>query len=165
LSTRRVGPLATWEIDEDLATTSDHEVIVFSWLPLCSTTTEREGKATPNWNIDRLRVDEQAIKAAGEHWGELSDCRIPISAQAITSELEAEACWIQDSLKAVLDKHAPGRPPNAHSKRWWTDEIKQERRRFGRARREFNGGLLSFDDYRSVRNDYYRHIRRAKRLA
>lgn len=165
LSTGRVGPLATWEIDEDLATTSDHEVIVFSWLPLCSTTTEREGKATPNWNIDRLRVDEQAMKAAGEHWGELSDCRIPISAQATTSELEAEACWIQDSLKAVLDKHAPGRPPNARSKRWWTDEIKQERRRFGRARREFNGGLLNFDDYRSVRNDYYRHIRRAKRLA
>jgi hypothetical protein len=116
LSTRRVAPLATWEIDEDLVTTSDHEVIVFSWRPLCSTMTEREGKATPNWNIDRLRVDEQARKAAGEHWGELSNCRTPISAQATTSELEAEACWIQDSLKAVLDKHTPGRPPNARSK-------------------------------------------------
>jgi hypothetical protein len=67
LSTRRVGPLAKWEIDEDLATTSDHEVIVFSWLPLCSTTTEREGKAMPNWNIDRLCTDEQTVKAAGEH--------------------------------------------------------------------------------------------------
>ena len=118
LSTCRVGPLATWEIDGDLATTSDHEVTVFSWLPLCSTTAEREGKATPNWNIDRLCADGQAMKAAGEHWGELSDCRMPISAQATTSELEAEVCWIQDSLKAVLDKHAPGRPPNARSKRW-----------------------------------------------
>ena len=51
-----VGPLATWEIDEDLATTSDHELVVFSWLPLCSTRPEREGKATPNWNIDLLRA-------------------------------------------------------------------------------------------------------------
>jgi hypothetical protein len=113
LSTGRVGTLAIWEIDEDLATTSDHEVIVFSWLSLCFTTTEREGKATPNWNIDRLRADEQAMKAAGEYWGELSDRRTPISAQAITSNLAAEARWIQDSLKAVLDKHAPGRPLNA----------------------------------------------------
>jgi hypothetical protein len=32
--------------------------------------TERQGKSTPNWNIDQLRADEQAMKAAGEHWGQ-----------------------------------------------------------------------------------------------
>ena len=101
LSTHRVGLLTAWEIDEDLATTSDHEVTVFSWLPLCSATTEREGKATPNWNISRLRGDEQTMKAAGEHCDVLSDYRTPISAQATASELDEEfklasdpdRCW------------------------------------------------------------------------
>lgn len=31
LSTRAIGALTTWEIDEQLATTPDHEVIVFQW--------------------------------------------------------------------------------------------------------------------------------------
>jgi hypothetical protein len=30
LSTRKVGALAGWEIDENLAAASDHEIIVFS---------------------------------------------------------------------------------------------------------------------------------------
>lgn len=91
--------------------------------------------------------------------------RALLKAQATTADLEAEACWIQDSLKAVLDKHAPGRPPSARSKRWWTDDIKSERRRFGRARRDYNCDRISFGEYRHIRNNYYRHIRRAKRVA
>jgi hypothetical protein len=64
-----------------------------------------------------------------------------------------------------LDKHAPGKPYSIYLKRWWTDDIKQERRRFGRARREFKDNRTSIDDHRRVTNDYYRFIRRAKRLA
>jgi hypothetical protein len=127
LSNSKVGELSTWEIDEGLATTSDHEVIVFSWPPLCAATPEREAKALHNWNIDRLCADEQAMKAAGEHWRELSNSRATVSAQAEAAELESEACWIQDSLREVLDRHAPGRQQCARSKRWWTEDIKQER--------------------------------------
>lgn len=136
LSTRNLGPLATWEIDEGLATTSDHEVIVFSWLSLCTAAGMRETKSAPNWNIDRLCADEQAMGVAAEHWRELSDHRASLSTQGTAAELEREAHWIQDSLRAVLDKHASGKPPSARSKRWWTDDVKQERRLFGRARRE-----------------------------
>lgn len=39
------------------------------------------------------------------------------------------------------------------------------RRSFAGARRAYKGGRTSFDEYRRVRNDYYRHIRKAKRLA
>jgi hypothetical protein len=78
LSTSKVGALSTWEIDEDLATTSDHEVIIFSWPPL-STTVAKEGeKATLNWNIDRLYADEQVMEAASDHWHELSHYRSTI---------------------------------------------------------------------------------------
>jgi hypothetical protein len=65
----------------------------------------------------------------------------------------------------VLDRHASGKPSSARSKRWWTDDIEQERRLFGRARRDYNRDRISFDEYRRVRNDYHRYIRRAKRIA
>jgi hypothetical protein len=78
LSTRKVGALARWEIDENLATASDHEIIVFLWPPLVAAKDKEEITTTPNWNIDRLCADEQAVKAAGEHWSELSDRRGPI---------------------------------------------------------------------------------------
>jgi hypothetical protein len=96
----------------------------------------------------------------------LCEGRPPIEAQsAIAEELKAEANWLQDNLKAVLDKHAPGTSACARSKRWWTEEIKQERRVFGRARRAYKNSRISFDKYCRVRNEYYRHIRKAKRLA
>lgn len=166
LSTRRVGALVTWEIDEDLATTSDHEVIVFEWAPLKAGVPERQTNATQNWNIDRLCADEQALKEASKHWLELSEGRSLINAWATSpTELEAEAIWIQDSLRAVMDRHAAGRTPRPRSKRWWTDEIRQQRKLFGSARRAHNDGRISFDEYRRVRNDYYTYIRRSKRLA
>lgn len=65
----------------------------------------------------------------------------------------------------MLDRHAPGKPPRARSKRWWTDDIKQERRLYGGARCAYNDDRISFDEYRQVRNNYYRHIRKAKRLS
>jgi hypothetical protein len=165
LSTRRVWALATWEVDENLATASDHEVIVFSWPPLVTPKDKKEPTTAPSWNIDQLRADKQAMEAAGEHWRELSDLRVPISLEATKAELEDETRWMQDSLGAVLDKHAPGRPSSARSKRWWTEEIKKERRLLARVRRDHNHDQTSFEEYRRARNQYYSCIRRAKRLA
>jgi hypothetical protein len=42
ISTPNVGQLEMWEVDEDLATPSDHEVIVFSWSPLHARVVDRE---------------------------------------------------------------------------------------------------------------------------
>jgi hypothetical protein len=105
------------------------------------------------------------MEAAAEHWRELTVWRAPVGAQAAVADLEFEACWIQDSVRRVLDRHAPGRPPCARSKRWWTEDIKQERRFYGRARRDYKDDRISFEDYRRARNNYYRLIRKAKRLA
>jgi hypothetical protein len=97
LSTRRVGALAVLEIDENLTTASDHEVIVFSWPPLVATKIQNESTTAPNWNIDRLCADEKAMRAAGEQWHELGGRRAPISSGASKAELEDEARWMQDS--------------------------------------------------------------------
>jgi hypothetical protein len=58
LSTRGVEALIKWEIDENLATTSDHEVIIFEWMPLNAGNSEKQNNSTRNWNIDRLYADE-----------------------------------------------------------------------------------------------------------
>lgn len=166
LSTRGVGALINWEIDESLATTSDHEVIVFEWTPLNAVILEGKKECAHNWDLDRLYADEQTLEAASEDWLELSEGRAPIDAWATSpTELEAEAQWLQDSLRDVLDRHAAGRAPRARSKRWWTDEVRQQRKLFSSARRAHNDGRIGFDEYRRARNDYYSYVRRAKRMA
>ena len=166
LSTRQVGALTAWEVDSDLATTSDHEVIIFAWAQLRATAATEERMTAPNWNIDVLYTNKQAMEEAAEHWRTLSEGRLRVDPDATSEEeLEAEASWIQNSLKVVLDIHAPGKAACARSKRWWTAEIKEMRRSFAGARRACKGGRTSFEEYRRVRNDYYCHIRKAKRLA
>ena len=45
-------------------------------------------------------------------------------------DLEAEALWMQNSLKVVLDTYAPWKAACARSKRWWTAKIKEMRQLF-----------------------------------
>jgi hypothetical protein len=42
LSTHTFRALTAWGIESDLATTSDHEVIVFAWMPLRATAASEE---------------------------------------------------------------------------------------------------------------------------
>jgi hypothetical protein len=135
-------------------------------MPLDEVILERKIGVARNWDIDRLCAEEQALEAANENWLELSEGRALINAWATSpTELEAEAQWIQDSLQTVLNRNAAGKEPRPRSKRWWTDEVRQQRKLFGRTRRAHNDGRICFDEYRRVRNDYYTFIRRAKRLA
>ena len=50
------------------------------------------------------------------------------------------------------------------TKRWWGAEIKEARRTYSHARREWKGQEISTTELRQVRNSYYRAIRRAKRI-
>lgn len=163
LSTPGLGTLQSWGIDEDLARPSDHAVIVFSWEPLCSRSVDHKKGATTSWDIDKLRADEGRLEQARDHWKELSRGRQRISTKSCCEDLEDEAQWIQCSLTAVLDTHATPKPLHPLSKRWWTDEIKQERKRFSTSKRALRLEELSFGRYRQIKNGYYCHIRRAKR--
>lgn len=48
LSTRNIRALATWEIGEDMGTTSDHQVIILLWSPLVADLAENEVVTVPN---------------------------------------------------------------------------------------------------------------------
>lgn len=96
-----------WDIDSDLPTTSEHEVIIFAWAQLRATAATKEMITTPNWNINRLYADKQAMEGAAERWRALSEGRLLVDPHAASEEeLEAEAFWIQNSLKIVLDTHS-----------------------------------------------------------
>ena len=95
LSTRQVGALTAWDVDPDLATTSDHEVITFAWAQLRLTAATEETITTPNWNTNRLYADKQAMEKAAEHWRTLSERRLLVEPHATSEEeLEAEASWL-----------------------------------------------------------------------
>lgn len=146
LSTRQVGALTAWDLDSDRATTSDHEVIVFAWTQLRDTAATEEATATPDWNINRLYADEKAMNQANKHWRTLSEGRPPVDYYMATAEeLEAEAFWVQDSLKVVLDTRAPGRAACAHSQRWWTISFNDVNSVLGLSRSNGDWSSQSYD--------------------
>lgn len=65
----------------------------------------------------------------------------------------------------MLDRHAAGKELSPRSKRWWTDEAKQQRKLFAKARRAHSDDRICFDEYRRARNDYHTLVQRVKRLA
>ena len=78
----------------------------------------------------------------------LSEGQLSIDPYAtLEEELEAEVSWIQNSLKVVLDTHAPRKAACACSKRWWTAEIKEIRQSFASTRHAYKGSRASFDEY------------------
>jgi hypothetical protein len=163
LSTPGLGTLQSWEIDEDLATLSDHAVIVFSWEPLYSRSDNHKKGATTSWNIDKLRANEGRLEQAGNHRNQLSGGRQHISTESCCEDLESEAQCIQCSLTVVLDRNATPKPLHPRSKRWWTEEIKQERKRFSTSKRALRLGELSFENYRQVERILSSHPARKKR--
>jgi len=165
LSTLSLWALQSWGIDEDRATPSDHAVIVFSWEPLYFRPVEQEKETTSSWDIDKLRANEARLERPEITGKELSSGRQHISDESCCEDVEDKAQWMQGRLTAVLDKHAPPKPSRPGSKRWWTDEIKQERKKFSMSKRALKMEELSFEGYRQIRNGYYHHIRRAKREA
>ena len=87
-----MGALTVWDIDLDLATTSDYKVIIFAWTQLRTTAAIEEATAMPNWIFKRLYTDKQAMEGAAEHWRALSEGRLLVNPYvASEEELEAEA--------------------------------------------------------------------------
>ena len=80
LSTCRVGALIKWEIDNSLATTSDHKVIVFEWLLLNVVILKGKKEGAHSWDLNPLYADKQTLEAASEDWLELREGRAPINA-------------------------------------------------------------------------------------
>jgi hypothetical protein len=82
----------------------------------------------------------------------MSESRQRIPEEPMEEDLEAEAEWVQCNLTVVLDRHAPPRPVRARSKRWWTDKLKQERKKFNIAKRALRENPQSQLEYRRIRN-------------
>src|SRR3954464_11283974 len=80
-----------------------------------------------------------------------------------SEDVAGEAIWLQSTLTETLNQHAKCLRVSAHSKRWWSTDIKSQRQYYAQIKRAWEAGSTTDAELRKVRNGFYRTIRRAKR--
>src|SRR6267378_4077628 len=170
LTTMEMGPLPAWGVNKEVATGSDHELIEFTWEDQdkrldgqCREGDAGEDSEVTGWDIKGLIDDKEALEKAEQSWREITAGRPTLTDQCTLGEVEEEAWWVQEMLSTVLNRHAKALRVTSRSKRWWGEEIKKSRRAYAQARRSWRAGLVSAEELKAIRNDYYRGIRKAKR--
>jgi ribonuclease HI len=163
LTTIEMGPLTTWEIPEGYPSLSDHELIVLEWADLnIGVDLLNQGQVT-GWDIQSLSADCKKLKEAETYWQEQSARRGQLPEKCTVMELEQEVEWIETALTMTLNKFARTIRVTPYSKRWWNEEVKETRKEYSRAKREWGGNRVYDEELRETRNRYYRTIRKAKR--
>jgi hypothetical protein len=105
LTTVEMGPLEAWTVDEDHATGSDHELLVMEWAPIEQGWEPPSAEVT-GWQIQALQADSQALEEAKEMWQAEAERRELLNDACSSADVEEEAIWVQETLTAVLDRHA-----------------------------------------------------------
>ena len=159
LSTSQMGYLASWTVESEFTTPSDHEVITFSWNSL-------QDEATPAvpilWNLSLFEKNQDLLTKAKDFWtSKLPTSRLPNL--NTPEQINREVQKIENTLFSTLDQFAPRINITPRSKRWWNQEIKDKHQQFMRQKRLFAQGRLSPKEYKKARNEYYTLIRREKR--
>ncbi|POS87202.1 hypothetical protein EPUL_001602 [Erysiphe pulchra] len=147
LTTRAIGQVASWTIDPEFSTPSDHQFIAFELENLNGTVGSiGPSKHITEWDIKGMNEDN--IKQAEKDWQELAKDR-PVANENRTSlELDEEAEWIEKSLKSVLDMNAKKLRVCARSKRWWTAEVSEKRAIYKECRRRFQAQNTTVEELR-----------------
>jgi hypothetical protein len=172
LTTVDIGALPTWGIERDMATGSDHELIVWGWECLDEdlgdvSAGDQIAAATENevtgWDVKALGENPEVLVEAEQAWKGLAARRPGLTDEATPVDVEEEAIWVQETLTTVLNQHAKPVRVTVWSKRWWGKEIKENRRAFARVKRAWKEGSATEEEYKKARNEYYKGIRQAKR--
>ena len=162
LTTLAMGPLLAWNVDEDHATGSDHEVLVMEWAPM-----EQGGdppsREVTGWQMQALQADSEAPEEAKKMWQTKAKQRALLGDPCSVADVEEEAVWMQETLTEVLDQHAKPVRVTPRSKRWWKEDIKRARQAYSQARKAWRWQRVTTTGLHEVRNSYYRTIRTAKR--
>jgi hypothetical protein len=111
-------------------TTSDHEAL---WWGVTTVVAPEEYDApTWGWVVGEWLEDEDRAQKAALDWHHRSECRPLLSSHCSKDEVEEEAVWIRLQLTEMLDQSACHIRITAHSKRWWSPEVKSARQTYGR---------------------------------
>lgn len=162
ISNQALGPLASWEIEKEGLTTSDHLVIWASWDS--PEGEEQSPQATiTGWQIGVLLEDEEALEATLGTWNMTARARPPLTDKCSPGDVEDEAEWIESTLTEILGKHCKPIRLCARSKRWWGPLTIKARGVYITAHKAYQAGEIGDEDHREARRIYYTAIRKAKR--
>ena len=162
ISNQALGPLASWEIEKEALTTSDHLVIWASWESPEDEDSPQEATVT-GWQIGTLMEDIEALEAVGRSWTKLSNTRPRLTDSCSLGDVENEAEWVEESLTEVLNTHTRKIRLCARSKRWWSPQVVEARNAYSRAYKAYQAEEISEEERREARKEYYTAVRKAKR--
>ena len=109
--------------------------------------------------------DQEKMKKAEDYWGSLIDS-IPILRRgADRAQIEEWVCHLQRSTILTLNLFAEKLRICLRTKRWWSPEIREARKRVGRARKRWQRmrDKDNYQLYRTERNAFCQQIREVKR--
>ena len=122
-----------WEIRPDTSSGSDHEILLFSILnednmtnnPICQMPYNLE-------KADWKAFSEKLLKLENE-----PEFQWEYKQEPIDIKLEKEALKLQKIIQLAAKYSIPRRKQLEKSKAWWSNELKDLRKGFGRARKRF----------------------------
>ena len=151
------------EISTELTTTSDH-TLVFAY----SRWDKREGvkvsRKVTGWDIDGLKSEEEKenIEKAQKYWRDKSSKRPVLDENSSGEDLQKEAEWVQWNFVHHLNWFCKRVKVCARSKRWWNQEIAENRKILASIKRARKRGEAMQEQVRKQRSDLQRIIRQSK---
>jgi hypothetical protein len=127
-------------VDNELSTSSDHELILVEWKDLERRSTETSKQVT-GWQIQSLQADPKALENAKQTWDTLATGQPALLDSCSRADVEKKAVWLQSTLTQVLNEHAKPIRVTPFSKRWWGPWVKNSRQAYARAKRTWKAGL------------------------
>jgi hypothetical protein len=168
LATPRIAHrVAEWKTlkEDGEATASDHEMIEWSY-----NSEERDvdkEHLVRGWSLAPLvgntEEEKKRREAVVEDWQRMMRRREMLSDEYEREKLEKEAELFEEATREMLNKHARKIELCARSKRCWSEEIVQKRRKLGRIKRLWRQGRAQRGEIKEAKRVWQKAIREAKR--
>src|SRR6266487_1058313 len=142
-----------WQIDENVNTESDHEVILFS--------IQSEGNLVENplgrmpYNLEKEEWKDSSNQAEFQ-WNPAASSQV--------EELEKHAENLQILIQKAAEKTIPKRKASSRSKPWWNNHISELRKTLSREKNRWKKSRTkkNHKQYQQTRNYYFNKIKMAK---
>jgi len=159
----KAGMADKLEIATDLATTSDH-AIVCAHLRWDEGEGAKVSRKVTGWDIDGLKSEEEKenYQKAKKYWKDKSSERPILTEESSEEELQKEAEWIQRNFANHVNRCCKKVRVCARSKRWWNEEITENRRILGSLKRARRRGEATQQQVKKQRSNVRRIIRQSK---
>jgi len=151
------------EISTDLATTSDHP-IVCAHLRWDKGEGVKVSRKVTGWDIDGLKSEEEKenYKKAKKYWEYKSSKRSGLDEKSSEEDLQKEAKWIQQNFVNHLNRCCKKVKVCVRSKRWWNEEIAENRRILGSLKSARRRGEATQQQVKMQRSNVRRTTRQSK---